>query len=462
MNAYPSHQPFPRSRAVSIEASSSPASPGLAGLRTYQLPPYHEAERTMRSYLAQYERMSSGAALGIRGAFGSGKTHLIYFLMETAQAFHGDSAPRDNPVQVYTKAKSGDFFEIYRELVNGLGGQQLAQGHAKVLSAAGRRLAKGNELFEANVPNMEMPTAFEQLRDKPEMVLSLIRDALLSESAIVETAAAELRGPDSRFTDFFSAFTFLNDQKLRKTAFSWFQGATVDPDSLKRLGVSGPVTAADASRGLQFISMMYAFARTPLIIYIDQIERLILDDVDRREANRGYLHSLVEALVTNRNMLVVAGVSQAWDQLKPDFLQRLTLPPLIMPSLDVKQAQAIIAVWLAEDPETYDVSQIFPFTRDGIGEIVKLSRGNIRSIISLCYNCFELARPEKAKVTRSIVRKAAESLEKLYSRATVLEEIETYLRAAKCPYEKRVTLVQDSQDIVVPDSSAPRAVINVM
>ncbi len=320
MTPYPSRQPFPRARAVSIEASTGPTSPGLASLRTYQLPHYHDAERTMLSYLSQYERTSSGTAIGIKGAYGSGKTHLIYFLTEAVRSFHGSSPQLEQPIQVYAKATSGDFFEIYRELINALGAEQLAQVHVKVLGAAARRLAKGNELFETSFSETASATALEQLKDKPELVLSLIRDALLPESAIVEDAASELRGDSSRFTDCFSAFTFLNDRKLRTVAFTWFQGAQVSPEDLKRLGVSGPVTLRDACRGLQFISTMYSFARVPLIMYIDQIERLILDDANRRDANRGYLHALVEALVTNRNVLVVAGISQAGDQLTPDFL----------------------------------------------------------------------------------------------------------------------------------------------
>ena len=462
MNAYPREQPFPRARAVSIEASTGPTNPALASLRTYQLPPYRGAERMMRSYLSEYERMSSGAAIGIRGAFGSGKTHLIHFLMESVRAAQADLGPGHMPVQVYAKATSGDFFEIYRGLISALGAQQLAQAHVKVLSAAGRRLAKGSELFETIIPQTDTPTAVEQLRYTPEMVLGLIRDTLLSESAIVENVAAELRGESSRFTELFSAFTFLNDPALQGTAFSWFQGAPINSEDLKRLGVSAPLTVADANRGLQFISMMYSFAHVPFIIYIDQIERLVLDDVDRREANRGYLHSLIEALVSNRNMLVVAGVSEAWDQLKPDFVQRLSLPPVMMPSLDAKQAQAIIAVWLADDPKNFKESQIFPFSKDSISEIVKLSRGNLRSIISLCFNCFQLARPKELRISLAIVRKAAQSLEALYSRATVLEEIERYLRASRFSFERRATVAGDSQDIVVPNSSAPRVVINVM
>ena len=161
-------------------------------------------------------------------------------------------------------------------------------------------------------------------------------------------------------------------------------------------------------------------------------------------------------------MLVVAGVSEAWDQLKPDFVQRLSLPPVMMPSLDAKQAQAIIAVWLADDPKNFKESQIFHFSKDSISEIVKLSRGNLRSIISLCFNCFQLARPKELRISLAIVRKAAQSLEALYSRATVLEEIERYLRASRFSFERRATVAGDSQDIVVPNSSAPRVVINVM
>jgi hypothetical protein len=113
MNRYPSEQPFPRARAVSIEASSGPTSPGLASLRTYELPPYQNAKALMVDYMAHYGSIHDGAALGIKGEFGSGKTHLIYFLMETVRAFRSDATSKDEPVQIYAKANSGQFFEIY-------------------------------------------------------------------------------------------------------------------------------------------------------------------------------------------------------------------------------------------------------------------------------------------------------------------------------------------------------------
>src|ERR1041384_8072447 len=43
MSDYPERQPFPRARAVSIEASADLTSSGLARLPTFQLPAYGEA-----------------------------------------------------------------------------------------------------------------------------------------------------------------------------------------------------------------------------------------------------------------------------------------------------------------------------------------------------------------------------------------------------------------------------------
>jgi Cdc6-like AAA superfamily ATPase len=447
MNTYPSKQPFPRQRAVSIDASSGPTSPALAGLRTYKLPPYEDALQTLHSFLEHYGDVNNGAALGIKGSFGSGKTHLIQFLISEARTFHPET------IQAYAKAKSGDLFEVYKDLINRLGMRQLAEGHVKVLSAAGRRLSEGNELLDATV---------NRLREKPEIVLNLIRDTLLSESDIVEDAANALRGEGSRFTDFFSVFTFLNDTRLQATAFSWFQGEKLDREKLERLGVSSPLAETDAGRGLQFLSMMYSFAGAPLILYIDQIERLILDEPDRSAGNRGHLHSLVEAFVANGNMLVLAGVSEAWDKLPEDFIQRLTPPIVTLPSLNVKQTQAIIAVYLSSDSERYGFSDIFPFTEESIVTIVQISRGNIRSIIGLCYRCFEIAFPGKRAISAETVTKAAESLQQLYNRTTVLDEICMLLRAAKCRYERKVLLAHETQDIVVPNSTEPRAIINVM
>jgi Cdc6-like AAA superfamily ATPase len=456
MNVYPTRQPFPRARAVSIEGTSGLSSAALAGLRTYPLPPYVEAERVMGSYLSRYHDSPNGAAIGIKGAFGSGKTHLMYYLMATAKEASADQRAEryEEPVQIYAKAKSGEFFEIYRDLINWLGVVRLNRVHVGVLSAAGQLLAKNNTAFS--------PTDLASLRSNSHLVLDLLRSALISETAILDSTASELKGSGSRFSDLYLSFTFLNDPIMQNIAFSWLRGVDISLDDLKRLGVSSCLTSADASRALQFISMMYSFAGIPLIVYIDQVERLVSSDVAQHDANRGALHSVIESLLSNRNMLVVAGVSQAWDQLTPDFIQRFTIPTLIMPTLEVDQARAVIAVWLGADLINVNGYDIFPFTGEGVSEIVKVTRGNVRAVLGTCYNCFEIASPTSALIGLDVVSQASKMLETIFSRSTVIEEIEKYLLGYGCLYERHTLLAGRYQDIIIPDKNAPTVVINVI
>jgi hypothetical protein len=220
-------------------------------------------------------RTSDGAAVGIRGEFGSGKTHLIWQLMSHAVAVcalkesdeaEKSGAPAIQPVQVYAKAVSSDFMEVYRSLLGYLGARQMTRAHIGVLNTAARQLASKQDGIGAATADV--------LNEHPERIIHLLRDTLLSESEVVATASSALQGEKSRYADFFSAFTFLNDPRLQDAAFKWFSGESLDAQTRDRLGVSGPITEANVVVALQFLSLMFAFAGIPLLVYIDQIERL--------------------------------------------------------------------------------------------------------------------------------------------------------------------------------------------
>src|SRR5262249_27124420 len=100
-----------------------------------------------------------------------------------------------------------------------------------------------------------------------------------------------LQGKTPRSAELFSVFTYFNDRDLKETAFSWLIGdPTLSKETLERLGVLGPIGEQDALQALQFLAGLFAFAEMPLLIYLDQIERLVLDvDLQASEQNRGRL-----------------------------------------------------------------------------------------------------------------------------------------------------------------------------
>src|SRR5262249_20289511 len=160
-----------------------------------------------------------------------------------------------------------------------------------------------------------------------------------------------------------------------------------------------------------------------------------------------------DTLLANRAFLCVAGVPTAWRNLPEDFVQRLSAQhPIVMLSLHEDETRAVIATYLGHTvrkDKPVDDRRIYPFLPDSISEIVALSRGNVRSILGLCYRSFELASPQKRTIDAALIKQAALSLEKPVNANSVLDQAVLLLQEAGLSYERDVTWHQGFHNDII-------------
>src|SRR6185369_16073192 len=115
--------------------------------------------------------------------------------------------------------------------------------------------------------------------------------------AVLQAQAAELSAVAGGRQDFQRALTFLLDERLSGPAYDWLTGAPIDPADARRLGVAGPIVEPESCRyAIHLLVGMCVRAGRPIILVVDQCERLLLDGHGGlRPANAGLLYSLVEA-----------------------------------------------------------------------------------------------------------------------------------------------------------------------
>jgi Cdc6-like AAA superfamily ATPase len=455
-SSYPSRQPFPKNPVVRVGPSKNSNAREDTLLPTYPFPPYDDAQREMTSYLDSRTRGDSfGATIGIKGSAGSGKTHLIDYLMKFART-------KMPTYEVYVKAESTNIVDLYSKAIEFLGRNSLVEMQTALLSQLAR-----NELLSNDLRSEVSEPLAEELDRDPGSVYSFLQSRILSTWTLFAAGNDILQGNKSYFDNYLRAFSYLRHDALSEQAFDWFCGKTLPLETMQSIGVRRNIVDAPAAiTGFQFLIAVFSTMKRPFLIFIDQIERLVLDAEPALCAvNKGYLHSLMELVYDANGFLCLAGMIKAWEALPNDFLQRLSTPPFKMPSLSVELTLRLVNIYLRPrevTPEYGSETDIYPFTELAIYEVTKLGRGNIRAILSLCNRSFENAEPNHETVTPQIVRKAAEQLKRVFDRANVLIQAKLILKQLNFDCAQAVTVDGTIRiDIAVPDMTAPRLLIDV-
>jgi hypothetical protein len=466
---YPKRQPFPKNPVVSISAEVCSDDPDKSALATYLYPPYDIAERELSSYmrLASAKADStndgdrSGTAIGIRGTSGSGKTHLIYYLMQRGRS----QLPRG--YQIYVKAESGDLLDLYSRALQFLGRVPLREIHTRLLSHVAQRELIGHDDEAPPQSTVISQSLAQQLILEPDAVYALLKNRILSESTLLSARSDVLEGARSYFDDFLHAYSYLLHDTLSDDAFDWICGRRLPFDVLQRLGVRSNIADEEmAFTGFRFLIALFSRIKQPFFLFIDQIERLIVDtEPSIRAVNKGRLHTLVELVNTAGGFLVLAGMTKAWDEFPADFIERLSVPPFKMPAITTDQIFKLIAIYLHPtqmNPQYRTETDIYPFQEGAVLEISKIARGNIRAILSLCNRSFEEAASNLEPITPDLIRKAATQLKRSFDRANILMQVKMILK------KLGMNCVQDfaiegftRMDLAVPDAKNPRLLIDV-
>jgi Domain of unknown function (DUF4062) len=423
--------PFPSYATASLDErpADAVAGGGAFDLPTADLPVIRELWKPYEIYLGEFTegRINHGQVAFLHGVHGAGKTHAVLYSLERVQALlpAGDLAYR-----FYVKAADNNFIAFYRRLMG-----QLDLTALRNISLRFLGIITGEEAGKALGADEEARW-LEQLREAPDRVYTLYEQLVVEPGAVLETQAAELAGIVGGREEFQRALTFLLDPALEEPAYAWLTGRDVTASEASRLGVSGPITDPQLCRyGIQLLVSMCTRIGKPVIVVIDQCERLVLDEnAELHMPNVGLLHSLIEAVPRERGMLVLVGSDDAWRALPTDFRQRIGSNDVLAPILTPDQAVEVLTVYVAAVAGETAHDDSFPFTRDAILALLELSGGNIRRLLQAAWGVFQATSGEE--ITRAAVARAADQVTGSTSRDEAERAIERVL------LEEGVTFVQ--------------------
>lgn len=357
--SYPPHNPFPRQATTSLEGTGVdlPSNAQPDRKPTLLWPPIRELLALTSHYLEHYvpRQSDAGQFIAIRGAHGAGKTHALrYVIQSVARREIGIPESVERLFQVYVKAEGPDFLAIYRAL--------MAQVPLTVLRELNRRFigvvaseqieapAPGGTERDPDVVKESDPDIVKLLRDpdrlrNPDTVRVLFDQYLLEEGAVREQQERKIGRMTGNVRHFQRVLSYLNSDDLSQAAHNWLKGLNVTSEEMSQLGVTGPIASTTVAKwALQLVATLFARVGHPFMLYLDQYEKLVLNEDNRLTSqNAGLLHSLIEVVPRENGMLVLCGNEEAWDTLPPDFQQRFARHIIEFPPLEFEQALEVAA-----------------------------------------------------------------------------------------------------------------------
>ncbi|MFC4530277.1 hypothetical protein [Sphaerisporangium dianthi] len=434
---FPARNPFPPRGTTSMEERVLDSA-----LSTWELDAPTAELPAVELLWSIAQRYMSGFATGLRGqgqvAFlhgdhGTGKTHAVRHMLSRLSA--RPRSPGPAPYRLYVKAQDDDFLSCYRRLMSQIDPPVLRDLSLRFLGAIA-----GVEAGRAYGAETEA-SATEALREEPDHLYAMIRDMMVEPGAVLQSQARELSEITGDQEDFQRALTSLLDPLLEAAAYDWLVGREIDPVDASRLGVSGSITDHELCRyGIQLMVAMCSRSGRPVVVVIDQCERLMLGEVEETgRRNEGLLHSLAERVPQENGMLVLIGNEQAWDRMRRDLKQRFGHNVVASSAMNLDQAVRLLQVYLREVSGAED--EIRPFRLSGVRALLAQSEGNARRLLQLAWLAYERAAPDRAPITRAMVERALDG-EQPSSRAappgpTTLGEV-----VARLEESERLTVVE--------------------
>lgn len=350
---YPERNPFPHEASLiidSVEADLGVSPTGRAvSLPTLLLPPVQQLHDMIRRYFGQYDPAARGKGLpvALHGDHGTGKTHAIRYTMSlVASGELRPSAGGLQPYQLYARAETTDFMEIYRQLVHQVPLAMLRDLTLRFLGVV------GSEIYGASMSSeMVGERATQIVIQEPEVINRAFREYLVGESEAKFRQAEEIQRAAGKEENFQNVIGYLLRDDLAETAYRWLAGEIIEERDLKKLGVTALIqTPALARWGLRFLATIFGRGGRPLIIYIDQYEKLVLSlDGTLVSENCGIIRALVDEIREASAMLVFAGNHEAWQAISQirDLRQRFGGNVIEFPVLTYDNASRLISLYLS-------------------------------------------------------------------------------------------------------------------
>lgn len=362
-----SANPFPREAVVTH---------GKAVRHTAMLRSMKELERELGTYLSSYQEPSLryGAALGICGEHGSGKTHVLNWLAGMpARITHSDCAV------LYAKADTARILDIYRHVVRNIDRPRIIDLLQRGLLTIAREEAKAAEVMIQIVERLDSVAAFDKLVEEGTLdrsrIENLLRKRLEKDGMPVDLVRTlmDCAGPSGE-----AAYHWLCGDEVTQTA----------PLGIVHKFSSGAAGGADADNddtraffGLTLFAALHEIAEIPFVLMIDQLEVLLRTDPQRFEHLSSLTKRLSESFGAASAMLFFAGTDEGWMRFPRDVFPRLSGgAPLRVGSLSAQQVKTLI--------DAYTLGST-AYLSDALERLLELSGGSPREILRISHLAFK-------------------------------------------------------------------------
>jgi hypothetical protein len=346
-----------------------------ATLRTCESLAYMQACREqLNEYLIKYEKSDTryGCSIGLRGGHGSGKTHLLSWLGKEAAA-----RSVSKPVVLYAKADRPSFFDLYTQI--------LAQVKRADLQLIIAEAVKNLAVEEVN--KAEATRSIEKRLQTPAELQRLFHEENLDREALFFGLRERLQvsGAPQEITQ---ALLLVESPTLGEKALTWLSGKRIDDyeslgisyqlDALPVVGETTSIPDVVAVNALETLAALFAVARRPLLILVDQLEILLRTDAVRQVVLSSIIKKLIEQLSRQSVLMFMAGTPEPWSVLPRDVAPRLrTREPLPIGDLSAKEARLLLEAFSAGE-----------FSHDALPELMRITGGNPREILRIAHHVF--------------------------------------------------------------------------
>jgi hypothetical protein len=369
------------------------------------------------SYLEAYPvaNNSFGACIGLAGAHGSGKTHLLAWLSQKA---HSSESLRVSVV--YAKADSPSLVDLYKQIILSVDRRNLIELYQEALKNVAVELVGEARATESIGERISSPDDLHQLFKEqnldPEQMDLRLRTRF-SEAGIRN--------------DFIEILLQTHSPNLGEIAFRWLVGE--DVADAHALGVVGPMfqtteleygaMALVAIDAIEAIAALHRLAGRPLILLVDQLE--VLSRSPKDGAFFSLLKKLIEQVGRQHALLFLAGDDYAWDRMPRDVGPRMrTRTPIAVGRLTVQETALLLSAYL-DGPGSQE------FQLDGhLLELThELSGGTPREILRIAYHVYELTNGRMTGASETVLLRSADLAGSIRDRQDIaLAKIDSVLR----------------------------------
>jgi hypothetical protein len=351
-----------------------------------------------------------GGAVGLKGAHGSGKTHILTWLGDTAR-----QSKKIRSTVFYGKCDSSSFFDLYRQFTTEQFGRDtlvdIIQLALLNLARAKVREAKVTEGLEER---LKTAGALQVLQAENNIDLENLRQQLLQEfqasGTPIEMARVILDVPDPN---------------VGVNAHRWITGNDIPASGLEPLGVSYQLSSVSqaeklvpslpsqaatlrgfalsgerpdpevaAIAALSAVATLHRVAGVPLIVLVDQLEVLLrVPDGAAFQTLSSLLKKFVEELSSRMALVFIAGIAEPWKRLPRDVPARFRgRAEIVVGSLTHAESELLLRGYTEE-------VNLPAFESEVVEHICELAGGNPREILRIAYQLYEAADGNLQDVT---------------------------------------------------------------